>query len=86
MSYVPNTVEMKVLQAIARANGTPISLSTIRDALDVPTKGHTHFALSNLIRHELVDTSYHRPADGGDGYTGYRLTPKGRDLPGLVHP
>lgn len=86
MSYVPNLVEMKVLQVIARAAGTPISLSTIRDALDVPTKGQTHFALSNLLRHELVDTNYHTLPFGGDGYTGFRLTPKGRDLPGLVHP
>lgn len=86
MSYVPNTVEMKVLRAIARADGTPIRVSDIRETLDTPTKGHVHFALANLLRQELVETSYHVPVAGDDGYTGYRLTPKGEALPGLVHP
>ena len=86
MRYWPNTVELKVLKAIASGGGTPVSHGTIHNALEVPMKGHLHFALSNMIRQKFVETSYQATEDGQEGYTGYRLTPKGEALPGVVTP
>lgn len=86
MSYVPNPVELKVLKAIASGGGTPVSHGTVYGALDVNTRGHLHFALSNMMRQKFVEASYHATEDGQEGYTGYKLTPKGEALPGVVTP
>ncbi len=86
MSYVPNTLELKILKVIARGGGTPVSHGTIHNALEGPMKAHLNCALSIMIRQKIVEASYQRTADGKESHTGYRLTPKGEALPGVVTP